>query len=324
MGLHWINDHDDWAVVKIRQHATDPSRTAGRTGFEGSDVVNLNADLSKLLRYAVRGGGPPRDRPPTSNLTPKRSEESPIRGTSAEGLCADPTGVDDDDKCATPSADEEEEWAAAAEAAPDRGPCPTPAGHGIRTRRLVSAATPSRKRNAAEDALEADAFLESILNGDSDPQAKGADGSRQRRHQLDSWENYLDRPVRWIDAGLSPIPTPRVVIQWFSFVPPTCQDSPSSSDVNISSPSHVSNSAESNDIESPPSVPSTVSLGHANSAGRSPRNGSVESGRDTKREGSVVWRFPDGSRRPRNIYSDSDDSPSNDDDSDCGSSAHRA
>ncbi len=36
---------------------------------------------------------------------------------------------------------------------------------------------------------------------------------------------------------------------------------------------------------------------------------SIESERDTKREGSSVWRFPDGSRHPRNIYFDSDDSP---------------
>jgi len=29
------NDHDDWAMVKIRQHASDPSRTTRRTSFEG-------------------------------------------------------------------------------------------------------------------------------------------------------------------------------------------------------------------------------------------------------------------------------------------------
>jgi hypothetical protein len=48
--LVWgINDGNDWATVKICQHAPDPSRTAGRTGFEGSDVVDLNSDLAKLL-----------------------------------------------------------------------------------------------------------------------------------------------------------------------------------------------------------------------------------------------------------------------------------
>jgi hypothetical protein len=48
--LVWgINDHDVCAIVKIRQHALDPSKTSGRTCFEGSNVVNLNAELAKLL-----------------------------------------------------------------------------------------------------------------------------------------------------------------------------------------------------------------------------------------------------------------------------------
>ena len=86
------------------------------------------------------------------------------------------SGDDDDDECATPSADEAKERAAPADAAPDRGPCPTPVISGFRTRRPDSKAAPSRKRPAAEATMEANAFLETILNGDADPDANGASG----------------------------------------------------------------------------------------------------------------------------------------------------
>ena len=99
--------------------------------------------------------------------------------------------------------------------------------------------------------MESDAFLGIIFNGDSDPQANGAACIGKQRHQLDSWENYLDIHVKWIDAGPSPTPTPGVVVQWFSFIAPPGQDIPSSV-VVISSPSHVSNSVEPSDCESSP------------------------------------------------------------------------
>ena len=105
--LVWgINDYDDWAMVKIRQHAVDPSRITRRTGFERIDVVNLNADLAKLLRSDVRGGGPPRDRPSPNSQAPRHREESPIRGTAAAKQSADLTGDYDNDERPTHSADE--------------------------------------------------------------------------------------------------------------------------------------------------------------------------------------------------------------------------
>ncbi len=49
--LVWgINDENEWATVKIRQHALGPSRTARRMGFEGSDVADIKSDLFKLFR----------------------------------------------------------------------------------------------------------------------------------------------------------------------------------------------------------------------------------------------------------------------------------
>ena len=81
-----------------------------------------------------------------------------------------------------------------------------------------------------------------------------------------------------------------------------------SSDYVASSPSHVSNSIESNDYNTPSSVPSTVPEGPTDDEGGSSRDGSVESGRATKREGSVVWRLPSGSWHPRNIFNVSGDS----------------
>ena len=95
--LVWgIDDHDDWAVVKIRQHAADPTRTAGRTGFEGNDVVNLNTDLTQLLRSTVRGGRLPRDPPSAPVRDPTSREEGPFR-SSASGKPRNKTSVDDYD-----------------------------------------------------------------------------------------------------------------------------------------------------------------------------------------------------------------------------------
>ena len=91
----------------------------------------------------------------------------------------------------------------------------------------------------------------------------------------------------------------------------------------MSSPSHVPNSVESSDCESPPSVLTTVSEGDACNAGGSSVDGSVESGRATRKVRSLVWRLLDGSRHPRNIYSDSGDALRNDD-FDCVDFARRA
>jgi hypothetical protein len=41
--------------------------------------------------------------------------------------------------------------------------------------------------------------------------------------------------------------------------------------------------------------------------GGSSTDGSVESGRATRREGSTVWRLPGGTWHPRNIYNVSGD-----------------
>jgi hypothetical protein len=62
--------------------------------------------------------------------------------------------------------------------------------------------------------LDADAFLATILNGDPDPDphAVGASSIKHQRHRLDYWENYLDRPVRWIDAFPSPTLTPGAAV----------------------------------------------------------------------------------------------------------------
>ena len=119
----------------------------------------------------------------------------------------------------TPFVDEEENVAAAAEAAQDRGLCPTPGAicrhgqPGISTRKVTMPTAAG-----TEAAREADAFIASILG---DIQAKrieripplpfsthlGVD-----RSALDSWECYMDRPVYWIDAGPSPTPTPGAVV----------------------------------------------------------------------------------------------------------------
>ena len=166
-------------------------------------------------------------------------------------------------------------------------------------------------------AKEVGAFIASIFNGfpgaraEAEPPGPSPTRSGFNRPDIDSWENYMERHVIWIDAGPSPAPTHGDVVKWFSFAPPTSQGtlrSPiHSSDYVAISPSHVSNSIESSGYDTPSSVPSTVPEGPSDSAGGSSEDGIVESGRATKRKGNAVWRLLDGSWHPRNIYNVSDD-----------------
>jgi len=54
----WVNnDLNAWHIAKIRQHSKDPSKTAGRSGFEGRFVSPINDAFSQLIRRLIRGGG---------------------------------------------------------------------------------------------------------------------------------------------------------------------------------------------------------------------------------------------------------------------------
>ena len=189
------------------------------------------------------------------------------------------------------------------------GVCPAP-GCSIRTRRSNSGAWAYCLGSDSRATKKADAFIASILHGFLDAHAKvvpnplSATPGRIPRPTLDSWENYMEELVIWIDAGPSLEPDPGAVVQWFSFVP----RSPSlSSDHVASSPSHFSNSIKSHDFDTPSSVPSTVPEGPADCKEGSFGDGRVESGRATRREGSAVSRLPSGYRHPRNIYNVSGD-----------------
>ena len=199
----------------------------------------------------------------------------------------------------TPSADDEEEIDAASAADQNRGCCPTP-GSSYRPRNHSSRVGITGSGSDSRAAREAEAFIASILHVYRDARREDAPRALPANAGgtfLDSWENYLEKPAIWIDPGPSRAPDPRAVVQWFSFV----DRSPSASSVLVSgSPSHVSNSVESSDYDTPSTVPSTVPA--SPSANGSSSDGSVESGRATRREGSTVWRFPGGSWHPRNIY----------------------
>ncbi len=73
--------------------------------------------------------------------------------------------------------------------------------------------------------MEADNFIVSILHGFPGARAEvvtnalSAAPRGTSRPTLDSWENYMERHVIWIDAGPSPVQDPGAVVQWFSFVP---------------------------------------------------------------------------------------------------------
>ncbi len=137
-----------------------------------------------------------------------------------------------------------------------------------------------------EATREADAFLATILNGSSEPYPTPARVGNHRA-VLDSWENCIERPFTWIDAGPSPSPTPGVVVQWFSSADHSSNQVPIRSpslypDYVASSPSHVSNSIQSSDNDSPPSVPSTVPEVDAEREGDTTDEGNVESSMVTK------------------------------------------
>ena len=196
----------------------------------------------------------------------------------------------------TPSADEVEEFVPAAEDAQNRGLCPilsSSSRHGI----LGPSARHALRPSVADSrvAREADSFIASILNDISAGRIETVSPQPPRtrnggnRSALDSWENYMDKPVVWINASPSSAPTPKAVVQWFSFVPPEIPSPELSSDYIASSPSHISDSFGTSRDDSPPSVPNTVPEGVSNGTGGSTEDGSIESGRPTRREGSAIW-----------------------------------
>ncbi len=149
-------------------HRTTVTHSSFYTGFEGSDVVNLNTELAKLLRSAIRGGGPPRARSSTNSQAPKHGKDGPLRGTATSKQRAENSGDNEDyEERSTPSIDEDEEWAATAAAAPDQGPCPTSRSLGPDPRR------PDPPRIfpvvVSGSAREAEAFMGSMINGDQEP-----------------------------------------------------------------------------------------------------------------------------------------------------------
>jgi len=161
---------------------------------------------------------------------------------------------------------------------------------------------------------------------------------------MSAWSGYCGTPLRAINPAPSNSSRAGFVVQWFNFTTPrasppiehdfkefTMSDAPHSWDNGLgvhdhwvedpsrpasqpssrsSDSSHVSASIESNSYDTPPSVPSTEpEAGNE----RTPVNGSVESGRAVRHAHDGIWRLPDGSCHPRNIYSDSGDDDEHDD-----------
>jgi hypothetical protein len=54
----WVkNDLNAWHIAKLRHHAQDPSKSAGRSRFEGGYVSRVNSALAELLRRAIKDAG---------------------------------------------------------------------------------------------------------------------------------------------------------------------------------------------------------------------------------------------------------------------------
>ena len=263
------DDHEVWVTLKIRQHAQDPTKSAGRSGFEGSNVSGLNTHLAWLLRSFARNGGPRIAVEATGSSSraalvdhssPHRSGSAFVSGATqdAEHLGYDAAAPEvDESGFNTPgSADREEEEAAADAAAAARSG-PLPGSDGVDRSFVVplpdSAGPP-------------------MLNLPPCPSG-----------HVSSYLDYQSNPCIWIeDPDRSPSP------------PPGGDDD---------SPSHISNSVTSTGSGTPTSVPSTVPQVDS---GRTPDNWSVESGRPTRCPTDGRWRYPDGSLHPLNIYDGSD------------------
>jgi hypothetical protein len=57
VGVWVTSDLKVWHIAKLRQHAQDPIKFVGRSGFEGGFVSRLNFSFAELLRRLMRGGG---------------------------------------------------------------------------------------------------------------------------------------------------------------------------------------------------------------------------------------------------------------------------
>ncbi len=54
----WVtNDLNAWHIAKLHQHAQDPTKSVGRSGFEGGFVSRLSSTFAELLRRLIKGGG---------------------------------------------------------------------------------------------------------------------------------------------------------------------------------------------------------------------------------------------------------------------------
>ena len=126
-----INDQEQqWIVLKIRQHAQDPTRTTARTCFEGGHVSTLNTALAQLLRIIFQCGGRP-DRSSSLAILEERSygeacavcDQFPSTCTAERTTSRDPGdfGQGEEDPLSFASADRIEEEAAAAEVFSGRG-----------------------------------------------------------------------------------------------------------------------------------------------------------------------------------------------------------
>jgi len=163
-------------------------------------VSDLNSDLVKSLRATARGGGPVRCSPLPTCGDSSQSEVGKLHsghlGTGSE------QHPEPDNDPSTPSADEEEEFAAAAEDAQDRGLCPTPRAicrHGQPGFSTLKASRPTAA--GTEAAREADAFIASII-GDIQadrierfPPLPSSTKHGGDRSALDSWESHMDMPA---------------------------------------------------------------------------------------------------------------------------------
>jgi len=79
----WVkNDLNAWHVAKLRQHAQDPSKSAGRSGFEGGFVSRVNSAFIELLRRAIKDG---EGRTPTGEGTSKAGAHGGPEDLSQQG-----------------------------------------------------------------------------------------------------------------------------------------------------------------------------------------------------------------------------------------------
>ena len=310
----WVkNDLNAWHIAKLRQHAQDPTKQAGRTGFEGGFVSHLNCSFAELLRRLIRGRGrsagkascdaaaAPGSQGPKGKSPNVSPGPSPGDGGGRPSACttSEPHGISGAAALDSSSAPrqtngegswKQDQWKGTGSSKNDQEAGSSrkqQEGGGSRKKQEVGSS--SKQQEAGGSRWQQDEGRSSRWkqdDGRSKKQQAAGSSSKQQEQELDSWDNYGN--CIWIDdPDASPLPDSPDLI-------------PDSEPGSSTSASEGETSGCEEDLAS---VPSTVQICPS-------VPGSPGEGQDSPvLSPGGTWRNLDGSWSLRNFDYGSDDEP---------------